>query len=83
MSPCRLRVTPCPVCGHAMLGGEYTAAGVRTYHSATPAGPIARAAYGLPWPTCRHGVDYRAGCRHQPVPPACCAQEADAEESLP
>jgi|GEM_PF-5977383 len=88
MSRCLLRVAPCPVCGFPMLVGEYTEAGVRTDHAATPANERVRAAHKGPWPTCEHGALYRSGCRNQPVPPICCSQEptqvaAGADERAP
>ncbi|GEL74647.1 hypothetical protein MVI01_64310 [Myxococcus virescens] len=72
MSCLRLRATTCHVCGAVRLGTSLTEAGQLAPHGATAAGAAVQAAYPGPWPTCRHGHPWRAGCRSQPVPPTCC-----------
>ncbi|WP_163869546.1 hypothetical protein [Myxococcus eversor] len=83
MSKCLLRATQCSVCGAMMLGGEYTDEGVLTPHAPLPATERVRAAHQGEWPTCQHGTAYRAGCRSQPVLPACCCAPTPLLPSAP
>lgn len=54
------------------MGGDVTDSGMMSFHAATAGGASAHAKYQAPWPTCRHGANWRAGCKDQPVPPTCC-----------
>jgi hypothetical protein len=79
----RCRASRCPVCGCQTLVDEYTEAGVYAPHAALPATERVRAAHPGKWPTCEHGALYRAGCRNQPVLPACCCAPSPLLPSVP
>ncbi|MCP3065298.1 hypothetical protein LXT21_41655 [Myxococcus sp. K38C18041901] len=83
MSRCLLRASLCTVCGAPRLGEDVTELGALAPHAPTAPTERVRAAHPGEWPTCLHGALYRAGCRNQPVLPACCCAPSPLLPSVP